>query len=233
MLEKEIRGELYNLKDETYKQFHTRICQTNNDIIGVKVPLIRNLVKEYSKKYSFEELYKLKPIYYEEIMFKGLLIGNSKLSIKEIKPLIKEFIPLINNWAICDTFCSSLKITKRNQKEMRKFILQYKQSTKEYELRFMIVMILDYFIEEEYLYDNFKIFDSIKSDYYYVNMALAWAISICLVKYYKETLNYLKKSKINSFVYEKALQKAIESYRINNEQKKELKNMKNKRRFIC
>ena len=109
---------------------------------------------------------------------------------------------------------------------MRKFILSYKNSKKEFELRFMIVMILDYYIEEAYLEDNFKIFSRINQKDYYVEMALAWAISICLIKYYDQTLTLLDKYKFSDFVYNKSLQKACESYRISNKKKLKLKSMK-------
>ena len=229
MIEQEIRNRLFSLQDLEYKTFHQKLCSTRYSIIGVRIPLIRNLVKEYITKYTFFDLYNIKPIYYEEIIFKGLLIGNYKSSFNDIKKLIKEFIPLIDNWAVCDTFCSSLKITKKYSSEMRQFIMEYFDSKKEYELRFLIVMVLDYYITDVYLMDNFKVFDSIHSDDYYVNMALAWAISICLIKYYDETINYLKNAKISDFVYKKSLQKTIESFRINDEQKKQLRKLKDMR----
>ena len=100
------------------------------------------------------------------------------------------------------------------------------KSDKEFEIRFAIVMILDYYIDEEYLKEDFKIFDNIKHEGYYVKMAVAWAISICLIKYYEDTVKYLKKSKIDNWTYNKAIQKAIESYRISDSQKEILRKMK-------
>ena len=87
-------------------------------------------------------------------------------------------------------------------------------------------MILDYYIEEQYLEENFKIFENVKNEEYYVQMAIAWAISICLIKYFNETIEYLKTSKLDKFTYNKALQKGIESFRISEENKKILRNMK-------
>ena len=89
-------------------------------------------------------------------------------------------------------------------------------------------MILDFYIEENYLQENFKIFENINSKDYYVQMAVAWAISICLIKYYDETLLFLKdkKEKFDKFTYNKALQKGIESFRLTKEQKETLRKMK-------
>ena len=88
------------------------------------------------------------------------------------------------------------------------------------------MLILDFYIEEDYLKEIFNLWDSIVSQAYYVQMAIAWAISISLIKFYKETIQYLKIANIDNFTYNKALQKAIESYRITEEQKQELRNMK-------
>ncbi len=123
-------------------------------------------------------------------------------------------------------FCAGLKITKKHKEQMWKLIQKYLHTDQEFKIRFSIVMILDFYIEKEYLQRDFEIFDRILSTDYYVQMAVAWAISICLIKFYDETLIYLKTAKLDNFTYNKALQKAIESYRITNEQKEVLKKMK-------
>ena len=87
-------------------------------------------------------------------------------------------------------------------------------------------MILSYYIDDKYLLENFKFFDSITSDAYYVQMAIAWAVSVCLVKFYDETVEYLKTCALDKFTYNKAIQKIQESCRVSEEDKKMLKNMK-------
>ena len=155
-----------------------------------------------------------------------MIIGQYALLVVRVLKQIRQFVPKIDNWAICDVFCAGLKQTKKHKKEMWNFLQKYLKSNKEFEIRFGIVMILDYYIEEEYLEKIFAIFDDITSDAYYVQMAVAWAISICLIRFYNETIKYLRIAKLDKFTYNKALQKAIESYRITKEQKDELKNMK-------
>ena len=157
-------------------------------------------------------------------MLKGMIIGlNTKADIKEIISDIEEFVPKIDNWAVCDTFCAGLKITKKYKDEIWNLLKKYLSSNKEFEIRFAVVMILDYYIEEKRLNEIYKICDKIENDAYYVKMAVAWCISICLVKYYDETLNYLETCKLDDFTYRKAIQKAIESYRLTDEQKEILK----------
>lgn len=225
-IKQDIKKRIYELADEKYKDFHSRLCPGTTNIVGVRTPVLRNYAKELNRKYSLNELLKeIDDTLYEEIMLQGMLIGLSK-NIEEVLKYTKTFIPKIDNWAICDVFCAGLKITKKYKKEMWNFIQKYLNSDKEFEIRFGIVIILDYYIDEEHLDKNFEIFQKIKNDNYYVKMAIAWAISICLIKYYDKTIKYLKKAKLDDWTYNKSLQKAIESYRISDEQKEILRKMK-------
>ncbi len=223
----EIEKELLNMQDKKYKEFQKGICPGVEEIIGIRIPILRSYAKELLKRYDFKYLMENIPSnYYEEIMLQGMLIGQAKLDFNEIIKYVEDFIPKIDNWAVCDTFCTGLKITKKHKEEMWNFIQKYIKSDKEFYIRFGIVLILNYYIDEDYLYKNFKIFDSIKSDKYYVQMAVAWAISFCLIKFYDKTIEYLKNSKIDKFTYNKSIQKAIESYRITKEQKEFLRTLK-------
>lgn len=109
---------------------------------------------------------------------------------------------------------------------MFKIIKEYLKSKQEYEVRFAIVMLLDYYINDQYIDQVLQILNNIKLDKYYVQMANAWAISICLIRYYNKTLEFLKTTKIDDFTYNKGIQKAIESYRITKEQKDYLRTLK-------
>lgn len=223
----EIEKELLNMQDKKYKEFQKGICPGVEEIIGIRIPILRNYAKELLKRYDFKYLMENIPSnYYEEIMLQGMLIGQAKLDFNKIIKYVEDFIPKIDNWAVCDTFCTGLKITKKHEEEMFDFIQKYIKSDKEFYIRFGIVLILNYYIDEDYLYKDFNIFDSIKSDKYYVQMAVAWAISFCLIKFYDKTIEYLKNSKIDKFTYNKSIQKAIESYRITKEQKELLRTLK-------
>ncbi|MCI8444256.1 MAG: DNA alkylation repair protein [Clostridia bacterium] len=226
-MKQKIKQELIKLQDQKYKEFHSRLCSSMAPILGIRVPILRNYAKELLKQNTFPELMQnIDDEYYEEIMLQGMLIGLAKEDFKTILESIKNFLPKIDNWAICDVFCAGLKMTKKNQEAMWEFLKQCVKSEQEFEIRFGVVMLLDYFIEEKYLKDIFQILEEIKSQKYYVQMAVAWAISICLIKYYDETLVYLEKANLDTFTYHKALQKGIESDRITLEQKQVLRNRK-------
>ena len=226
-----IEKDLFNMQDEKYRQFQIKLCPGVNNIIGVRLPELRKYAKNISKVVNYAEI---PTKYYEEIMLKGMLIGLEKeLNYEQIE----NFIPLINNWAVCDTFCSSLKKVKNDKDNMWDFLQKYLKSKQEYEIRFAVVMILQYFIDEKYIDKVLKILSKIKNKNYYAQMAVAWAYSICFIKFYDKTKKFFEKElikgednrfsiKIDNFIYNKSIQKAIESYRLTKEQKDELRKLK-------
>ena len=227
-MKKEIKKKLQELSDTKYKEFHSSLCPGTENIIGVRVPILRNYAKELFSVQNWKETIKqIDNQYYEEIMLQGMLIGQAKKeNIEIVLKYIEEYVSKIDNWAICDVFCAGLKITQKYKEEMWNFIQKHLKSDKEFEIRFAIVMILDYYIEEEYIKKDLEILDKITHEGYYVKMAIAWAISVCLIKFYDETIKYLQDCNLDNWTYNKAIQKALESYRITNEQKEFLKKKK-------
>lgn len=225
-MEEEIKNKLYQMQDIKYKEFHSNLCPNVDDIIGVRVPLLREYAKELYKNNKLNEI-KIGDKYYEELVIQGMIIGfQTEKPIEEIIKQIKKFVPKINSWSVCDVFCAGLKITKKYPKEMFELINKYFKSSREYEQRFAIVILLDYYINDEYIDKVLQILGNVKSSKYYVQMANAWAISICLIKYYEKAIIFLENSSLDKFTYNKAIQKAIESYRITDKQKDDLRKMK-------
>ena len=227
-MEEEIRKKLFDMQDLKYKEFHSSLSPNVDNIIGVRIPKLRGYAKEIYKNNKLKDI-KIGNKYCEELMLQGMVIGlQTKEPIEKVISRIKEFVPKINGWAVCDTFCAGLKITKKYPKEIFCLIQKYLKSKKEFELRFSIVMLLDYYINDEYIDKVLEILGNIKSDKFYVQMANAWAISVALVKYYQKTIMFLEGCNLDKFTYNKAIQKAIESYRIKDEQKEYLRKIKRK-----
>lgn len=225
-INEEIRSKLFNLSEDEYRNFHNKLCPNTENILGVRLPLLRNMAKDLAK--NNWEAYLNNPYneYYEEIMIEGLTIGYIKTDINTRLKYIKRFIPKIDNWAICDSFCNNLKFTKKNLNEVWEFISTYLSSNKEFELRFAIVMMLHYYINEEYIDRVLHILNDINHEGYYVKMAVAWAISFAYIKFPHKTLVFLKNNNLDSFTYNKSLQKIIESTRVSNEDKDLIRSMK-------
>lgn len=130
-MKQKIKEKLWKLADSKYKEFHSGLCPGIDTIIGVRVPILRNYAKQLAKEYEISELLKeIDNQYYEEIMLQGMLIGLEKGDFKIIQKHIEEFVPSIDNWAICDVFCASLKITKKHKEEMWELIQNYLHSKK-------------------------------------------------------------------------------------------------------
>lgn len=220
--------DLLNLQDKKFKEFHSSLCPRTTNIIGVKIPILRNYAKNLSKQIDIKQYISFNDTkYYEEVMIQAMLIGFLKnIDIKELFSIIKNFVPKIDNWAVCDTFCCGLKIINKNKEEFWKFIQQYLKSNKEFELRFAIVVILNYFIEDKYINKVLKILDNIKHDGYYVKMAIAWAISVTFIKFQDTTMKYLKNNNLDNWTYNKSLQKIVESLRVDTKIKEKIKKMK-------
>ena len=218
----DLREELFNNQDIEYRDFHAKLTPNidKQRIIGVRSPVIRQIAKRYAKEGGENKLY-----YDEEIMVEGMAIGYRKSSIDTYISELREFVPLIDNWAVCDSCCSTYKFTKKYKKEMWDFIVSF-IGKGEYQTRFAVVMLMDYYIEDEYIDRVCERIIKIKSDEYYVNMAIAWAVSIIYIKMKEKGEEIINSRRLSSWVHNKAIQKICESYRVSNDDKLRLKSKK-------
>ena len=228
MIREEVLNQLYKIQDLKYKEFDSSLCPNVDNIIGVQVPKLRNIAKELAKTNSKEYLDLEDITLYEEKVIQGLLIGMSKLSIEETQKYLEKFIPKIDSWAVCDVVCSSLKIAKKCQKEIWDFLGKYIKSDKEFEIRFAVVMYLDYFLNGEYIDRVIKNISKVKSDKYYVQMSIAWLLAESYIKQKEKTIEYLKNNKLDNFTHNKAIQKIIDSYRVSEQEKEFVRTLKRK-----
>lgn len=213
-----LREELFNLQDLKYRDFHSALVPNidKEQIIGVRLPELRKIGKKLTDN-NFDWHY------YEEIMLHGFYIGYAKLSYEERISLLTEFIPYINNWAVCDCVSSTLKFVNKNRSDFLEFLKPYMNSQKEYELRFVVVMLMDYYLDDKYLKFTVDYLSKIKSDYYYVNMAVAWALSVAFVKDNNLVLPLIENYTLEPFVHNKTISKICDSYRVDKSVKEKLK----------
>lgn len=223
-----LRNELRTHIDETYKQFHSSLVPGLTEMMGVRIPVLRELAKKAAKEdyYGFSEDFQSSV--YEEVMIRGMMIEYAKFSIEEQQRELRKFVPLINNWAVCDSCCTTYKFMKKNQEEWFSFLEPYLNSSQEYEIRFAVVCLLDFFIQEAFIDRIFSCFSNIHHEGYYVKMAVAWAVSVCYVKFPEKTEEFLLKNTLDAFTHNKAIQKIRESYRVSREDKERLNKWKRK-----
>lgn len=222
----EITKLLLNLSEDNYKVFSQSLIPGITNIMGVRIPNLRKLAKEISKSDWRTYLKNCPSDYFEEIMLSGMVIGCVKTDINEILDYVAEFVPKINNWSVCDGFCVGLKITKQYENEVKIFLEKYLQSDKEYEIRFGVVMLITYYVKEENLEGIFQTTDRIHHDSYYVKMAVAWLIATCFCSDMEKTNRYLLNNQLDDFTFNKALQKIVESLKVDKETKKIIKSLK-------
>ena len=223
-----LRGELQKHIDETYKQFHTSLVPGLTKMMGVRIPILRELAKKAAKEDYYGFIEDFQPEIYEEVMIRGMMIGYAKFSMEEQKRELKKFIPLINNWAVCDSCCTTYKFMKKNQEEWFSFLEPYLNSSQEYKIRFAVVCLLDFFVQDVFIDRILNCFSDIHHEGYYVKMAVAWAVSVCYVKFPEKTEEFLLKNTLDDFTHNKAIQKIRESYRISKEEKERLNQWKRK-----
>ena len=221
-----LRNELYKLADEEYKKFHSGLCPNVNNIIGVRLPKLREIAKKISKENAIEFLDTYKCELYEEKMIYGLVIGYMKEDLVTRLKYIDKFVHFIDNWAICDCSCSTYKFTNKNLEEVWDYLQKYVASQSEFEVRFLCVMLMDYYITDKYLDKVLEIYNNIKLDRYYVKMGIAWGISVAFVKNETKVKKFLENNELDNFTHNKSIQKIIESHRINEEIKNELRKLK-------
>ncbi len=221
-----IIDELLKKADIKYKQFHSSLCPNTNNIIGVRIPILREMAKKIAKEKPQEFLKQIDTKYYETVMLYGMVIGYMKSDIETRERYLDIFVPEINNWAVCDCCASTYKFTNKNLKEMFQYLQKYIRSNQEFEIRFAVIMLMYYYITDEYIDEVLDILNNVKHEGYYVKMGVAWAISMIFIKYEDKTTKFLNNNQLDKFTYNKSIQKIIESNRISKDKKEKLKQMK-------
>ncbi len=210
----DIQKELFKLQDEEYKSFHSRLMPTVNPelIIGVRVPLLRKLSKEFAKTAEAQDfLLTLPHRFYEENNVHAFVIEEIK-DFDEALAKTEEFLPYIDNWATCDMFLP--KVFKKNTDKLLAKIREWICSDKPYTVRYAIGLLMKLYLDEEFNEEFLELAASVKSEEYYVNMMIAWYFATALAKQYDAALPYITDRRLETWTHNKAIRKAIESNRI-------------------
>ena len=222
----EIRKELYKLQDVKFRELQSKLIPTVNPdaMIGVRTPELRKYAKTLIKQENIQEfLQDLPHSFFDENQLHALIISEIKDYDLCMGKLI-SFLPYVDNWATCDQL--SPKVFKKHRKELLKQIKIWIQSEKTYTRRFGIGMLMQHFLDEDFDPAYPEMVSCIQSEEYYVNMMIAWYFATALAKQYDAVLPYIADQKLNAWTHNKAIQKAIESYRITSDQKVYLRSLK-------
>ncbi len=216
-----LRERLEALAEPAFRQFSLSLLPTlpPERLLGVRLPALRRLAHEIVRGNWRDYLQNASDQSFEEILLQGMVIGLIPEGPQTMFPLVEAFLPKIDNWSVCDSFCSGLKLARRFPNETLAFLLPHLQDEREYTVRFTVVMLLLYFSAPEYTASTLALLDKVRHEGYYVRMAVAWAVSVCFAKSPTVTAGYLSRCRLDDFTHHKAIQKITESKRISAEEK--------------
>lgn len=219
---------LFELEDLGYKEFHSHLMPTvdPDTVIGVRTPELRRLAGKLAKDPEINLFLDTLPhTYYEENNLHGFILERIK-DYEACVEAVDIFLPYIDNWATCDMFTP--KVFKKHLPELLEKIREWMSSEKTYTVRFGIKMLMNYYLDEAFSPVYLEMVAGVKSDEYYINMMIAWFFATALAKQYEDTVPYLEEKRLERWIHNKTIQKAVESRRIEEQKKIFLKTLKEK-----
>lgn len=219
MSQEELRKRLTEMAEKDYKEFSAGLIPGVKNMLGIRLPLLRKLAKGLSGEDWKECLSWTEFIYFEEIMLQGMILGYVKAPLDEVLDAAARFIPSIDNWSVNDSFCTTFRHAKKFPEEVWDFLMQYKESSREYEVRVTAVMLMSHYLLPQYIDRVLEVLGSLDVREYYASMAVAWAYATAWAKFPEKTKRYLTEHPIDGMTYRRTLQKGIESRRIPEEDK--------------
>lgn len=213
------------------KDFAASLIPNCGEMLGVRLPKLRKKARELAKG-DWQKFIAADCAYMEEVLLQGMVIGLLKLPIEEHLALVSAYVPKITNWSLCDSFCCGLKFTAKNRPAVWSFLQRYLDSKDEFELRFGVVMLLDFFVTEEWIDKVLEVLFRLNSEDYYAQMGIAWAISVCAAKFFDRTYAKMQEVVLSPVILKKSVQKSCESFRLTNEQKISLRTLAKKLNMV-
>ena len=237
-------------QDLKYRDFHASLLPNidKKSIIGVRVPTMRKIAKEFAASATPADLGKfldkLPHKYFEENQVHLFVVERIK-DREECLRRIERFLPYIDNWAVCDG--KSPKALLKDETQFLERIQAWLKSNHPYTVRFGVNLLMNFFLDERFSKEHLKLVAAIDenlfdddstgaaqasvnaarpTDRYYVQMVVAWYMATALAKQWNATFPYIKGRKLSPWIHAKSIQKACESYRITDEQKKILRGLK-------
>ena len=219
----EIQKHLFELQDMAYRDFHSRLMPgiDKKTVIGIRVPMLRKYAKSIAGTELAEKFIKELPhCYYEENNLHMMLITGIK-DYDRCLTEIERFLPYIDNWATCDF--PAPKCFENHKEDLLPVIKRWIASSETYTIRYGIGMLMRLYLDADFDPEYLELVAGVKSDEYYVNMMIAWYMATALAKQWDAVIPYIEEHRMSDWVHRKTIQKAVESYRITDEQKRYLK----------
>lgn len=219
-----VLDKLHEVKsDERFRAFSEALAPSSHPVLGVRLPALRTIGKEIAGGDWRVFLDQAGSDSFEEVLLRGFVIGYAKMSTEERISRIGTFVEDIDGWAVCDSACATFTDARKHPDAYWTFILPYFDSANPWAVRFAIIMAMDYFIDDRHIDQVLALLANVRSDFYYVQMGAGWALSVCFVKFRDKTMALLESGQVMPQIRHKAIQKCIESLRVDAEDKRRLK----------
>ena len=220
-------NELVKLQKDGLKNFNkSLIPNLDKEIIGVSNIKIKELSKKIIQEKDYEFLNNLPHLYYEEDILHGYLLSYNVYTYQELIELIEKFLPYVNNWAVCDTMAKNKKVLLKEQEQYFHKCLEWINTNKTYYIRFGLLQMMSYYLIDNYVDKIIDIILTIHNHDYYVDMMISWLLATMMIEFEDKVISLLKEKQLNDFIIRKTISKSIESYRISNDTKEYLKELR-------
>ena len=226
MITEEIRQSLFELQDIKYRDFQAKLIpgKDTETMIGVRTPELRKLAKQMLKREEIGEFLRDLPHrYFDEDQLHAFIVSGIKEYGKCMEELMR-FLPFVDNWATCDQM--SPGVFKKHKPELLTQIREWLGSDHTYTVRFGIGMLMQYFLDDDFDPAYPELVAGVHSEEYYINMMIAWYFATALAKQYDAVLPFIEGRRLDPWTHNKTIRKAVESYRISDEQKEYLRSLK-------
>jgi 3-methyladenine DNA glycosylase AlkD len=225
----EIRKRFIANADEKYRIFNERcVVPIGYKTIGIRHPVIRKYAKEICNGDWRSYLRDVRDEYHEDMILRSYIVTQAKMEMNERFEMISDIAERMDNWAICDSLASAMKVNKKNSAAVWDFILPFITTRKEFQVRFTVAVMLFHFVDDEHVGSVIEYMETVKEDHYYVKMGVAWCLSVCFIRFPERTTEYLKNNTLDNFTFNKTLSKITDSFRVSDDVKTAIRKMRRK-----
>lgn len=222
----EVNRQLFALAEEKNANRSSSIIPGAKSMLGARIPDLRKLAKQIAKEDYKDFLENCPDDYFEQQSLQAFVLGYAKDDIEMLLSYADRFIPKIQDWSVNDSFCQTFAIARKYRREVWEWLMPYAKKEEEYSQRVVAVLLMSHFLVDEYIQQVLEVMNQLKYDAYYTKMGVAWCVATAYAKYPKETYAFLLDNQLDDWTFNKSIQKMIESYRVPEEDKKWLREMK-------
>ena len=223
----QVRARLTVLADPGYAAFSAKLIPGCDKLLGVRLPQLRALAKELAKESGRKYIDRFaEPVWFEETMLLGMLTGAVKAEDEERLQMMRDFIPKIHNWSVCDSFCASLKAVGKHPEAYLPLVEELLDSEEEYRVRCGMVLVLDWYLDAAHIDWALEKLAAFRHPAYYAQMAAAWCGSVAYVRFPEKTYAFLARQTLDDWTHRMTIRKICESRRVTDEQRAKVRALK-------